>query len=87
MKNVQLRVRNKALQKETEKAIKKMNKALDELQEMQDNNIFLIDENDTLKGVLRKYQAKEDKANGRKLKNKLDKEIKDGNNTKKRTNG
>ena len=76
MKNVQLRIQNKNLQKETNKAIKKMNHALDELHEMQDNNVFLIDENDTLKGVLRKYQAKEDKANGKKLKNKLDKELK-----------
>ena len=75
MKNVQLRVQNNLLKKETRKAIKEKNKALSDLDVMEKNNIFLIEENDMLKGALRKYQAKEDKANGKKLKNKLDKEI------------
>ena len=76
IKNTKLRVHNNLLKKQSDKAIKQMNKALKELQVMQENNVFLIDENDMLKGTLRKYQAKEDKANGKKLKNKLDKELK-----------
>ena len=79
MKNVQLRVQNNLLKKETRKAIKEMDKALSDLDCMQNNNIFLIEENDVLKGKLRKYQQKEDHINGKKLKKKLDKEIENGN--------
>lgn len=79
-KNIFLRANAQVLEIKLNKSRKSENKALSELKEMQENNVFLIDENDMLKSQLRKYQAKEDKANGKKLKKKLDKEMEHGNN-------
>lgn len=79
-KNIFLRANAQVLEIKLNKSRKSENKALSELKEMQENNVFLIDENDMLKSQLRKYQQQEDKKNGKKLKKKLDKEMEHGNN-------
>lgn len=79
-KNIVLRTRIYIIEKKLLKAKQREERDRNEIKELQDNNVFLIDENDTLKGQLRKYQQQEDKKNGKKLKKKLDKEMEHGNN-------